>query len=90
MNILAKYLYRALSGQPYFINTYKLPPGFLENIQIQVQQASVQVDEVQKYKKYNSTKKQKMQRCKNVKRTKNTKVKNKIKTPAISIKKHYK
>ena len=39
---------------------------------------------------YNSTTMQKMKRCKNVKSTKNTKVKNKIKTPAISIKKHYK
>ena len=40
-----------------------------------------------------STKVQKYKKCKDVKdvkSTKNTKVKNKIKTPAISIKKHYK
>ena len=43
--------------------------------------------------KYKSTIVQKYKKCKdvkNVKSTKNTKVKNKIKTPAISIKKHYK
>ena len=49
-----------------------------------------------KYKSTKSTKSttvQKYKKCKdvkNVKSTKNTKVKNKIKTPAISIKKHYK
>ena len=46
----------------------------------------MQVDKVQKVKKYNSTKIQKMQRSKKRKKHKNTKVKNKIKTPAISIK----
>ena len=44
--------------------------------------ASRQSTKVQKYKKCKDVK--------NVKSTKNTKVKNKIKTPAISIKKHYK
>ena len=46
-----------------------------------------------KYKSIKSTIVQKYKKCKdvkNVKSTKNTKVKNKIKTPAISIKKHYK